>query len=82
MIFRDSGMPQGVVTAGEIVGVVGRTGVSFGALLFFAVLQAGWAVDPAPLLGAPLCNGVAHQRTPAEILAARGKLPPLATIIY
>jgi murein DD-endopeptidase MepM/ murein hydrolase activator NlpD len=67
---------KSVVTAGEIVGVVGRTGVSFGAHLFFAVLQAGRAVDPAPLLGAPFCNGVAHQQTPAEILAAGGKLPP------
>jgi murein DD-endopeptidase MepM/ murein hydrolase activator NlpD len=67
---------KSMVTAGETVGVVGRTGVSFGAHLFFAVLQAGRAVDPAPLLGAPLCNGVAHQQTPAEILDAGGKLPP------
>ncbi len=48
---------KSMVTAGEIVGVVGHTGVSFGAHLFFAVLQAGRAVDPAPLLGAPLCSG-------------------------
>jgi hypothetical protein len=41
---------------------------------FFAA--AAGAVDPAPLLGIPLCNGVAHQQTRAEILAAGGKLPP------
>jgi murein DD-endopeptidase MepM/ murein hydrolase activator NlpD len=67
---------KGMITAGEEVGIVGHTGVSIGAHLFFGLLQAGRAVDPAPFLGAPLCNGVARQQTPAQILAAGGKLPP------
>jgi hypothetical protein len=59
------------------VGVVGHTGVSFGPHLFFALLEEGRPVDPRPFLGMPLCNGTrADQRTPAEILAAGGKLPP------
>ena len=70
-------LEKGVIAAGEQVGVVGHTGVSFGPHLFFALLQAGRAVDPRPCLGVPLCNGATvHQRTPAEILAAGEKLPP------
>ena len=67
---------KAMITAGEEVGIVGHTGVSIGAHLFFGLLQAGRAVDPAPFLGAPLCNGVARQQTPAQILDAGGKLPP------
>jgi len=68
---------KGVIAAGDEVGVVGHTGVSFGPHLFFALLEDGRAVDPRPFLGAPLCNGTTvHQRTPAEILAAGEKLPP------
>jgi hypothetical protein len=65
-----------MITAGEEVGIVGHTGVSMGAHLFFGLLQASRAVDPAPFLGAPLCNGAARQPTPAQILDAGGKLPP------
>jgi murein DD-endopeptidase MepM/ murein hydrolase activator NlpD len=68
---------KATIAAGDEVGVVGHTGVSFGPHLFFAVLEEGRAVDPRPFLGMPLCNGTrAHQRTPAEILAAGEKLPP------
>jgi murein DD-endopeptidase MepM/ murein hydrolase activator NlpD len=68
---------KGVIAAGDEVGVVGHTGVSFGPHLFFALLEAGRAVDPRPFLGAPLCNGTTvHQRTAAEVLAAGEKLPP------
>jgi hypothetical protein len=68
---------QSVIAAGDEVGIVGHTGVSFGAHLFFALLEDGRAVDPKPFLGLPLCNGTTvHQRTPAEILAAGEKLPP------
>ena len=68
---------KGTILAGDEVGVVGHTGVSFGPHLFFALLEDGRAVDPRPFLGAPLCNGaIARQRTAAEILAAGEKLPP------
>lgn len=68
---------KGVIAAGDEIGVVGHTGVSFGPHLFFALLENGRAVDPRPFLGVPMCNGIAaHQETPAEILAAGGKLPP------
>lgn len=70
-------LEKGVILAGDEVGIVGHTGVSFGPHLFFGLLQAGRAVDPRPFLEAPLCSGTtAHQRTPAEILAAGEKLPP------
>jgi murein DD-endopeptidase MepM/ murein hydrolase activator NlpD len=66
-----------VIAAGDEVGVVGHTGVSFGPHLFFALLEDGRAVDPRPFLGVPLCTGTnVHQRTPAEMLAAGEKLPP------
>jgi murein DD-endopeptidase MepM/ murein hydrolase activator NlpD len=65
---------KGTVVAGDAVGVVGHTGVSFGPHLFFALLQDCRAVDPRPFLGVPLCTGTT--RTPAEMLAAGEKLPP------
>ena len=68
---------KGAIAAGDEVGIVGHTGVSFGQHLFFALLQDGRAVDPRPFLGVPLCTGTTvHQRTPAEMLAAGEKLPP------
>jgi murein DD-endopeptidase MepM/ murein hydrolase activator NlpD len=68
---------KGVIAAGDEIGVVGHTGVSFGPHLFFALLENGRAVGPRPFLGVPMCSGVtAHQRTPAAILAVGEKLPP------
>jgi hypothetical protein len=68
---------KGVISAGDDIGVVGHTGVSFGPHLFFALLENGRAVDPQPFLDLPMCNGTTkHQRTPAEILAAGEKPPP------
>jgi hypothetical protein len=68
---------KGTIAAGDEVGIVGHTGVSFGPHLFFALLEDGRAIDPRPFLGVPLCTGTAlHERTPAEILAAGEKLPP------
>ena len=45
------------VTAGEKLGVVGRTGVTSGAHLYFAMMLDGKAVDPAPYLRLPRCGG-------------------------
>ena len=65
-----------VVAAGEKLGVVGHTGVTFGMHLYFEMITSK-PIDPAPYLGVPLCSGaVQHQLTPFEILQAGGKLPP------
>jgi murein DD-endopeptidase MepM/ murein hydrolase activator NlpD len=44
------------VVAGEPLGHVARTGVTYGTHVFFAVLRDGQAVDPAPLLGVGPCR--------------------------
>ena len=44
------------VSAGDPLGHVARTGVTYGTHLFFAVLRDGQAVDPAPLLGIAPCG--------------------------
>jgi murein DD-endopeptidase MepM/ murein hydrolase activator NlpD len=45
------------VTAGEKLGVVGRTGVTSGAHLYFEMIMDGRPVDPAPYLGLTHCGG-------------------------
>jgi murein DD-endopeptidase MepM/ murein hydrolase activator NlpD len=68
---------KGAIAAGDDVGVVGHTGVSFGPHLFFALLENGQAVDPQPFLDLPMCHGATkRQRTPADILAAGEELSP------
>lgn len=47
---------QRTVTAGERIGVVGRTGVSYGSHLYFGMLVNGRPVDPAPYLGVAPCG--------------------------
>jgi murein DD-endopeptidase MepM/ murein hydrolase activator NlpD len=55
---------KGMIAAGDQVGIVGHTGVSFGPHLFFALLKEGRAIDPRPFLRLPLCYGVpVHQRS-------------------
>jgi murein DD-endopeptidase MepM/ murein hydrolase activator NlpD len=44
------------VAAGERLGVVGRTGVTYGTHLYFEVRIDGTPVDPAPLLGVTACG--------------------------
>jgi murein DD-endopeptidase MepM/ murein hydrolase activator NlpD len=39
---------KGAIAAGDQVGIVGHTGVSFGPHFFFALLEDGRAVDPRP----------------------------------
>jgi len=67
-----------VLAAGEKLGVVGQTGVTFGSHLYFGILRAGQPTDPAPCLGVPLCNGAVHRTaTHAAILVgADGKILP------
>ena len=65
---------QRAVGQGEKLGVVGRTGVTFGMHLYFGMLVGGKPVDPAPYLGVALCQG--GYRRPSDMLQADGKIPP------
>lgn len=44
------------VAAGEALGRVARTGVTYGTHVFFAVLRGAEAIDPEPLLEVPRCR--------------------------
>jgi len=44
------------IAAGERIGVVGHSGVTYGMHLFFAILVGGRAVDPAPFLALKRCG--------------------------
>ena len=66
---------QRIVRAGEKIGVVGHSGLTYGMHLFFAMLIDGKAVDPAPYLALSLCH--ATQRIRADMLGADGKIPPI-----
>ena len=46
------------VSAGDPIGHVGFTGLIHGTHVFFAVFEAGRAVDPEPLLRVPRCDRV------------------------
>ncbi len=45
-----------VVSAGEKIGVVGRTGVTYGTHLFFGILVGGVAIDPEPFFSIGRCG--------------------------
>jgi murein DD-endopeptidase MepM/ murein hydrolase activator NlpD len=45
-----------VVAAGEKLGRIGRTGVTYGTHVFFEILVDGKPVDPEPILGVPRCG--------------------------
>jgi len=66
---------KSLLAAGEKLGVVGQTGVTYGPHLYFAMLRSGRPADPAPYLGVSLCNGGVH-RTRADMLGPDGKIPP------
>jgi hypothetical protein len=53
------------VTAGENLGVVGKSGIVFGSHLYFGMILGGKPVDPAPYLGVPLCSGAPHRTVAA-----------------
>jgi murein DD-endopeptidase MepM/ murein hydrolase activator NlpD len=42
---------------GQVIGTVGRSGVSYGMHLYFGMLRDGHPVDPAPALGIAPCEG-------------------------
>jgi len=62
---------QRIVGAGEKLGVVGRTGVTSGAHLYFEMILDGKPVDPAPYLRLPRCGGKEPPAT-ADTRAADG----------
>jgi murein DD-endopeptidase MepM/ murein hydrolase activator NlpD len=68
---------QRTVYGGEKLGVVGYSGLIYGAHLFFGMIVGGRAVDPAPYLDLSLCS--AAHRTRGDTLAADGKVPPTRT---
>jgi murein DD-endopeptidase MepM/ murein hydrolase activator NlpD len=43
------------LAAGQPIGVVGRTGVTYGTHLYFEILVNGQPVDPGPMLGLSHC---------------------------
>ena len=47
---------QRAVRAGDPLGHVARTGVTYGTHVFFAVLNGTQAIDPEPLLAIPRCS--------------------------
>lgn len=63
-----------VLAAGDKIGVVGHSGLTYGMHVYFEILRAGRPVDPAPYLGVPLCHGTIRSR--GDMLASDGKIPP------
>ncbi|HET7881451.1 MAG TPA: M23 family metallopeptidase [Acetobacteraceae bacterium] len=43
------------LAAGDKIGVVGHSGLTYGMHVYFEILLDGHPVDPAPYLGVPLC---------------------------
>ena len=66
---------QRVLAAGEKIGVVGQSGVTYGMHVYLEMLMQGHAVDPAPFLGLKLCNGGVIRRA-SDMVAGDGKIPP------
>jgi murein DD-endopeptidase MepM/ murein hydrolase activator NlpD len=66
---------QRMLTAGQKIGVVGQSGVTYGMHVYFEMLMAGRPVDPAPFLGLSLCNDGVIRRA-SDMIAADGKIPP------
>jgi murein DD-endopeptidase MepM/ murein hydrolase activator NlpD len=63
------------LAAGEKIGVVGHSGLTYGMHLYFEMLLDGHPVDPAPYLGVSLCNGGVVRRA-TDMLGTDGKIPP------
>jgi murein DD-endopeptidase MepM/ murein hydrolase activator NlpD len=68
------------VAAGEKLGVVGHSGLTYGMHLYFEMLLSGRPVDPAPYLSVPQCNGGVH-RTRADMIGANGKIPATTRVV-
>ncbi len=64
------------VKAGEKLGVVGLTGVTFGPHLYFGMKVEGRPVDPGPFLNLPSCGSGRRVGGSPVLLSADGKLLP------
>jgi murein DD-endopeptidase MepM/ murein hydrolase activator NlpD len=66
------------VAAGEKLGVVGLSGVTFGPHLYFGMVVGDRPVDPDRFLGLPLCGGgkPAIRAAGESVLARDGKILP------
>jgi hypothetical protein len=68
--------------AGDKIGTVGNTGVTYGMHLYFEMLQNNQAIDPAPHLTLPMCDGhtssprVANTKWQTIVLDKDGKVIP------
>jgi murein DD-endopeptidase MepM/ murein hydrolase activator NlpD len=49
------------VAAGQQLGMVGNTGITSGAHLYFEMIRGGRPIDPAPYLAVSQCNGEVHR---------------------
>ncbi len=73
-VFAEGGR---AVVAGEKLGVVGLTGVTFGPHLYFGMFVGDRPVDPAPYLDVPSCRTGAHVTAAGGfVLSADGKILP------
>jgi len=63
-----------VLAAGEKIGVVEHSGLTYGMHLYFEMLLTGRPVDPAPYLNVSLCSGAI--RTRADMITSDDKIPP------
>jgi murein DD-endopeptidase MepM/ murein hydrolase activator NlpD len=52
---------KGTIGAGEKLGVVGITGITTGAHVYFEMIIAGKPADPSPYLEVPHCNSEVHR---------------------
>jgi murein DD-endopeptidase MepM/ murein hydrolase activator NlpD len=58
---------QRALFEGQVIGVVGHTGVMYGMHLYFGMLVNGRPVDPAPYLAVAPCGSTAAKAEPAEM---------------
>ncbi len=66
---------QHLILAGQEIGVVGLTGVTYGSHLYFEMKIGDRAVDPLPYLHVPLCRAEHHDGR-SVLLAADGRILP------
>lgn len=78
-IFAEGGR---TVTAGQKLGVVGLTGVTFGPHLYFGMLVGDRPVDPEPYLDLPACKTGARVTVAGRsVLGKDGKIMP-SRVLY
>jgi murein DD-endopeptidase MepM/ murein hydrolase activator NlpD len=64
---------QRSLRAGEVIGVIGHSGLTYGMHLYFGMVMNGRPVDPAPYLAVTACGSASNRALPA--LAENVRLP-------